>query len=151
MRSFLCYWAVSFKRRHLSAERQQKLLGFLFCEVIESLGWKIRQGCKKTSRRRQHHAEFTQRFLTALLLCAIFRWHASGYCWNVGQTGGLFEPRSGWKNAQHPWEPTSFPISAHSCIPCQECLMFFLRQGARRGCLCSQVCTETVLFIFLKL
>ncbi len=100
------------------------VLSFLFCEVIESLGCKIRQGCKKTSRRRQHHAEFTQHFLTALLLCAIFRWHASAYCWNGGQTGGLFEPRSGWKNAQPPWEPKSYPISAHSCIACQECLMF---------------------------
>lgn len=97
------------------------MLGFLFCEVIESLGCKIRQGCKKkkkkTSKRRQRCAEFTQRLLTALLLCAIFGWHASAYCRNVRQTGGLF--------AQPPWEPKSFPISAHSCVACQECLTFF--------------------------
>lgn len=127
---------------------------FLFCEVIESLGCKIRQGCKKTSRRRQHCAEFTQRLLTALLLCAIFWWHASAYCWNVGQTGGLFEPCSGWRNAQAPWEPKSFQITAHSCVACQECLTFSpqsLNQLARRGCLCSQVCQETVLLIIIFL
>ncbi len=126
------------------------VLSFLFCEVTESLGCKIRQGCKKTSRRRQHHAEFTQHFLTALLLCAIFRWHASAYCWNGGQTGGLFEPRSGWK-MHSPLENPNHTQSQHIlALLAKNAWCFFpqsLRQGARRGCLCSQVCTETVLLI----
>lgn len=43
-----------FKRRHLSAEHQQKLRSaVLFCEVIESLGCKIRRGCKKAGWIRQ--------------------------------------------------------------------------------------------------
>lgn len=158
MHSFLWYWAVSFKRRHVSAECQQKpCLAFCFVKLLSLWGARSDKDVKKKKKKRRRHcAEFTQRLLTAILLRAIFWWHASAYCRNVGQTGGLFEPRSGWENAQAPWEPKSFQISAHSCVACQECLTFFpqsLRQGAGRGCLCSQVCMETVLliyFLFIK-
>lgn len=151
-------WAVFQEEAPFCTTPAETMHRFRFCEV-ESLGCKIRQGClkkkkEKKMRKRQHHAEFTQRLLTAMLLCALFQWHASAYFLNVGQTGGLFEPCSGWRNAQAPWEPKSFQITAHSCVACQECLTFppqSLKQLARRGCLCSQVCQETVLLIIIFL
>jgi len=121
------------------------MLGFLFCEVIESLGCKIRQGCEKKSKRRQRCAEFTQRLLTPLLLSAIF--------------DGTLRPIVGMLDRQEvclhsPLENPNHSQSQHIfASPAKNAWRFFpqsLRQGARMGCLCSRVCTESVLLIFLS-